>query len=340
NTGRLRDQWHGMSRTGTLGRLFGHVAEPSVELHPEDMARLGVLAGELVQVSSRRGTLFAPASADAGLRCGQAHMAMHWGEEALSGVDPHGQRITGVNALTLPDFCPKSKQPELKHAAVSLARADLPWRLLALAWLPLERALAVREQLKPWMGAFAFTSCVPFGRETEGGGEVGLMLRAASPHAPEPGVVAQIQALFGVDGADVMRYDDPSTGQHRAVRVEHQQREDAPAEAASLRVQAFVLAGDTAAEAWLRPLLQDKLPADAFGRALLSPGAQPPVATEARGKQVCTCFNVSETAIVEVLKRCEGGVNERLGQLQSELKCGTNCGSCLPALRKLAQAAT
>ena len=38
-TGRLRDQWHGMSRTGTLGRLFGHVAEPAVEMHPQDMAR-------------------------------------------------------------------------------------------------------------------------------------------------------------------------------------------------------------------------------------------------------------------------------------------------------------
>ena len=38
-TGRLRDQWHGMSRTGTLGRLFGHVAEPAVQMHPQDMAR-------------------------------------------------------------------------------------------------------------------------------------------------------------------------------------------------------------------------------------------------------------------------------------------------------------
>jgi assimilatory nitrate reductase catalytic subunit len=38
-TGRLRDQWHGMSRTGTLGRLFGHVAEPCVQMNPQDMAR-------------------------------------------------------------------------------------------------------------------------------------------------------------------------------------------------------------------------------------------------------------------------------------------------------------
>jgi assimilatory nitrate reductase catalytic subunit len=42
NTGRLRDQWHGMSRTGTLGRLFGHEPEPAVDLHPQDMLRLGL----------------------------------------------------------------------------------------------------------------------------------------------------------------------------------------------------------------------------------------------------------------------------------------------------------
>ena len=39
-TGRLRDQWHGLSRTGTLGRLFGHASEPAIELHPRDLDRL------------------------------------------------------------------------------------------------------------------------------------------------------------------------------------------------------------------------------------------------------------------------------------------------------------
>ena len=104
-------------------------------------------------------------------------------------------------------------------------------------------------------------------------------------------------------------------------------------------MKAFVLAGDTAAESWLRPLLQDKLPADAFGPALLSPAAQAPVVTAARGKQVCTCFNVSEADIVAGLTACaaEAEPAQRLAQLQGTLKCGTNCGSCLPAVRKLVQ---
>ncbi|RZL83411.1 MAG: nitrate reductase, partial [Variovorax sp.] len=61
NTGRLRDQWHGMSRTGTLGRLFGHVAEPVVQMNPQDMARRQLKDGELVHVTSKRGAIVLPA---------------------------------------------------------------------------------------------------------------------------------------------------------------------------------------------------------------------------------------------------------------------------------------
>src|SRR3989344_3891738 len=78
-TGRLRDQWHGMTRAGTLGRLFGHVAEPSVQLHPQDMERRGLKNGDLVYVTSKRGTIVVPAQADTTVGLSQAFMAMHWG---------------------------------------------------------------------------------------------------------------------------------------------------------------------------------------------------------------------------------------------------------------------
>ncbi|MDO9236059.1 MAG: molybdopterin-dependent oxidoreductase [Aquabacterium sp.] len=327
NTGRLRDQWHSMSRTGTLGRLFGHVSEPAIDLNPEDMMRLDLVPGDLVQASSRRGTLILPAQPSDAVAPMQAFIAMHWGEEYLSGHDAEGRTTAGVNTLTLSTYCPKSKQPELKHAAIKLAKAQLPWRLLALAWLPQEQALAVREALKPLMSAFAFTSCVPFGREPHEQGKVGVLFRAGALEPASDAVIHRIETLLGIEGADVLRYQDRQRGQRRAMRMARS--------GDGLKLQAFLLAGDTSAEAWIRPLLQDELPAESYGRALLSPGRNPPVAIQSKGRQVCTCFNVTEPAIVASLSQCTGTLDERLTSLQGQLKCGTNCGSCLPELRKI-----
>ena len=88
----------------------------------------------------------------------------------------------------------------------------------------------------------------------------------------------------------------------------------------------------------IRTLVKDELPAQAYGRRLLAASATPPVAITERGRQVCTCFNVTEPQIVEQLGRCEGSAEARLSQLQGALKCGTNCGSCLPVLRGLVKA--
>lgn len=327
NTGRLRDQWHGMSRTGTLGRLFGHVAEPCVELNPQDMSRLGLQAGDLVQLTSRRGQLIAPAQPSEAIGPMQTYMAMHWGQEYLSGIAPAGDAIAGVNALTSPAFCPTSKQPELKHAAVRITSPQLPWRMVAVAWLPETQALAAREALKPLMAAFAFTSCVPFGREPHEHGKVGVLFRAAAVEPCTDQVYQQIEAILGISGVDVLHYQDPHRGQRRTMKLDRQ--------ADGLRLEAFILAGDISAEAWIKPLLQDELLADAYGRALLSPGAQPPVAIESKGRQVCTCFNVTEPAIIDMLGQCQGDTDSRLSQLQGQLKCGTNCGSCIPELRKI-----
>src|SRR5207249_3611371 len=60
NTGRLRDQWHGMSRTGTIGQLFQHTGEPQLLMHSLDMLRRGLADGDLARVSTRRGAIIAP----------------------------------------------------------------------------------------------------------------------------------------------------------------------------------------------------------------------------------------------------------------------------------------
>ncbi len=324
NTGRLRDQWHGMSRTGTLGRLFGHVAEPAIEMNRQDMARQGLADGDLVHVTSKRGSIVVPVQASASLPARQTFMAMHWGEEFLSGSSSIGERLTGVNALTNPAYCPTSKQPEFKHAAIKVLKAELPWSLLGVAWLPDDAALLARETLKSLMAVFPFASCVPFGRERSG-----LLFRAAAYEAPPDNVLASIEALLGLGGTDVLRYVDKKRGQRRAVQL-------LSANAAGERqLNAFVLAGDTSAQSWIKTLLQDELPAQAYGRMLLVPSAKPPVAVQSRGKQICTCFNVTESAIATQLGHCKGNEDQRLVQLQAALQCGTNCGSCLPEVKNL-----
>ncbi|SFB72704.1 assimilatory nitrate reductase (NADH) alpha subunit apoprotein [Polaromonas sp. OV174] len=338
STGRLRDQWHGMSRSGTLGRLFGHVAEPSIQMNAQDMARRQLADGDLVHVTSKRGSIVVKVEASAELGLSQAFMAMHWGQEYLSGQSSIGQPLAGVNALTTSAYCPGSKQPELKHAAVKILKAELPWSLLAMAWLPDGEALAAREQLKALMTAFPFSSCVPFSNNTpladRGSERTGLLFRAAAHEAPAEATLAALERILGLDGAYALRYADKKKGQRRTVRLTHHGEQ--------AELAGFMLAGDTSAQAWISTLLKDALPAQAYGRLLLQPGAKPPLAVQSRGKLVCTCFNVTDTAIAAHLSALgqDGGADEaRLASLQQALHCGTNCGSCIPELKRRVRAA-
>ena len=342
-TGRLRDHWHGMSRTGTLGRLFGHVAEPSVQMNANDMARRLLKDGDLVHVTSKRGSIVVPLQASPEVAVSQAFMAMHWGSEYLSGLSSVGEPLAGVNAITTSSYCPTSKQPELKHAAVKILKAELPWSLLAMAWLPAGESLAARNALKPLMAAFPFTSCVPFSNNTPladlSGTREGVLFRAAAHVVPPDDLLTQIEKILGLTSQDVLHYVDKKRGQRRTAkltRVDHQ-----------AVLTGFLLAGDTRAEAWIKTVLEGELPAQTYGRLLLSPGSKPPVAVQARGKLVCTCLNVTGTAINAYLQdRAQTGTHQllttddaRLASLQSALKCGTNCASCVPELKRMVRSA-
>jgi len=331
NTGRLRDQWHGMSRTGTVGRLFGHVAEPVVQMNAQDMARRQLTDGDLVHLTSKRGSILLPARASAEIGLSQAFVAMHWGEEYLSGCSSTGTPLAGINALTSPAYCPTSKQPELKHTPVKILKAELPWSLLAMAWLPPDTALAAHQALRPLMAMFPFATCVPFSGNTPAEERSGILFRAAAHDAPADELIDRIEGLMGLRGSDALRYADRRRGQRRVARLVR--RADGNA-----GLEAFLLGGDTSAEAWIGTLLREEIPAQTYGRLLLSPGARAPVAVQSRGHSVCTCFNVTDVAIRTELGRCTGSPEERLASLQGALKCGTNCGSCLPELKRMVRA--
>jgi assimilatory nitrate reductase catalytic subunit len=319
NTGRLRDQWHGMSRTGTVARLYAHAPEPAVAMSAADMQRHGLRPGDLVHVTSRRGSQILPAQPSEDMKSGQVFIGMHWGEEFLSGRGHGGAGSHGVNALTLPALDPYSFQPELKHAAVKILKADLPWRFLVFGWVEASRALALQAALRPAMRRFAYASCTLFGRE-----RVGVLLRAADDYAADAQLLRDIEVRFGIDGAQVLRYDDARRGIARHLRV------------ADGRLAAVALAGDIAAEAWLRDYLENEQPVASLGRMLLSPSAQAPQGMKSRGRIVCNCLNVAASEIdaaLEAMPACEP--QQALAALQRDLRCGTSCGSCVPELKQI-----
>ena len=318
NTGRHRDQWHGLSRTGTLGRLFEHAGEPAVELHPQELARRRLRAGDLARVNSRRGTLLPPVQPNDAVAPAQAFIAMHWGSEFIGGG--------GVNALTSPATCPQSLQPELKHAAVRIERADLTWQIAAAAWLPADEALSVRERLRALFDRFDYACCLPFGREPDA--VMGLRFRAALPAPAEAPLLREVEAALGLVEGPVLRYADARSGHSRALAL-----------GGDGALRAFVLAGDITADDWVLALLRERAPAAAFGRALLAANRQPPQALPPRSVQVCACHDVSELRIAQTLATLDGGAEQRLQALRQRLRCGTECGSCLPALRTMAQRA-
>jgi assimilatory nitrate reductase catalytic subunit len=302
-TGRLRDQWHGMSRTGTAAQLFGHVEEAALSLHPDELQRRRLASGDLVKLRSRRGSLILPVQADDSIRPGQAFLPMHWGDRFLKGL--------GTNVLTLPAFDPLSKQPELKHAGIEVEKVDLPWQLFALVEGDVQRRFAA---LRPLFEEFAYASLTLAGRERPA-----LVIRAASAVAPDASLLAQVDALLGVDAGPVLAYDDPRRTVGKRVRIEDG------------RIVAIRLAGETAARHWLKSLWSEgKADAD-LRRWVLAPLSTPPGATTASsGKTLCNCMNVSEDAVCAGIAR---GLD--LDGLKQELGCGSSCGSCVPEIKRL-----
>ncbi|MEE5066906.1 molybdopterin-dependent oxidoreductase [Pseudomonas alliivorans] len=303
NTGRLRDQWHGMSRTGTAARLFGHVSEAVLSLHPQDLQLHAVQAGDLIKLVSRRGELYLPVSSDDSVRPGQAFLPMHWGDRFLKG---------GVNVLTQPAVDPISKQPELKHSGVRIEKADLPWQFFALVEGNVQQQW---ERLRRLCEAFTYLSLGLVGRERPA-----LVLRAAHTVAPDASLLHEIDVLLTVDEGPVLAYDDPKRSIGKRVRIDNG------------RITAIRLAGETLAQHWLQTLWLEERIDPPLRRWLLAPLSSEPGKDGAgpRDKTLCNCMNVRQST---VLKGIEDGLD--LNQLKKQLGCGTMCGSCVPEIKRL-----
>ncbi len=129
----------------------------------------------------------------------------------------------------------------------------------------------------------------------------------------------------------MLRYADSRRGRCRLLRL--------VGEGEAARLQAVLRIGEGEEGAWLTQLWREAAAVAPFGRWLLSPEA-PPADMALRSPaasvpQVCNCFDVREDRIRELLARTPGQPAARIATLQAQLRCGTQCGSCLPTLRRL-----
>ncbi|MBI2425026.1 MAG: molybdopterin-dependent oxidoreductase [Candidatus Hydrogenedentes bacterium] len=115
-TGRIRDQWHTMTRTGKVSALKQHLDRPYAEINPEDAEQMGVADGQPLRVWNVRGEVVGAAHITDRVKPGVLFMPMHWSKQ----LRQEGGR---ANLVTHPAVDPRSKEPDYKFAAVNAAPA-------------------------------------------------------------------------------------------------------------------------------------------------------------------------------------------------------------------------
>ncbi|MBO9715712.1 MAG: (2Fe-2S)-binding protein, partial [Pseudoxanthomonas sp.] len=307
--GRLRDQWHGMSRTGRVPELFAHSPEPGLLMHPDDAARRGLKAGELVRVSSKRGELVLPLELSDEVGSGTVFAAMHWSGQYLSSG--------GINEVSQPAVDARSRQPELKHAAVRVEKAEFSWHLLAARH---GDALALRAAVQPLLKDCGYAGLSLQADPHAGDGGAWLVLRAAAATPmPADWLAALDAALSLAAGPDTLEYRDARRGLLKRVAWRSEE---------STNFVDGLLWIDT--QPGGEPLLRTALAGGAWRGPRLA--AFSAVAEVARDPVVCVCRQVTESAI-----RAEVRAGADVPVLKQRLGCGTVCGSCVPQLTRLAR---
>ncbi|MCC8409174.1 molybdopterin-dependent oxidoreductase [Mucilaginibacter sp. UR6-1] len=124
-TGRIRDQWHTMSKTGKVNKLNQHIKEAFVEVNPLDAIALQINDADIVHITSRRGEVQVKAKVTSLIKQGVIFMPMHWGK--ILNNDLHR-----VNNLTNDVLDPISKEPDFKFCAVSIKKFKKPFQRIVV----------------------------------------------------------------------------------------------------------------------------------------------------------------------------------------------------------------
>ncbi|MDB5608932.1 MAG: assimilatory nitrate reductase alpha subunit apoprotein [Bradyrhizobium sp.] len=288
NTGRIRDQWHTMTRTGSSPRLGQHLPEPFVEIHPGDAAKSGVADGGFARVVTDYGQCILKVVVSERQQRGMLFAPIHWSEETASGAR--------VGALVAPFTDPYSGQPENKATPASIAPYEYVFRGFVLSRAKLELPPNI------W-----------WARVTVTGGYGYLLADNAD--------LARWQSwLRSIAGSDLAEYKDFGGGVYRAASF------------AGDRIETCLFVGPARdAGDWgvIKNLFAAGMLSDDQRRMLLSGKSMDGLASA--GPIVCACFGVGRTTICDAIA---AGANSA-AEIGIKLKAGTNCGSCIPELKRL-----
>jgi assimilatory nitrate reductase catalytic subunit len=288
NTGRVRDQWHSMTRSGLSPRLGQHTPEPFVEVHPADARCFGLT--DFARVATAHGVGIFKVSLSDGQQRGGLFIPIHWnGETAAS---------ARAGDLVAPHTDPHSGQPEAKATPAAIAPIEFAFRGFALT----RRSIAFPKDT--WWARVALA------------GGIGYLL--ATNERPERW---REHASTLTDGAELSEFIDFSRGIYRAATFRDRALESA-----------LFLGPANAAPQWeaVRTLFDGEALADLQRRMLLS-GRSADGLVET-GPVICACFGVGLNVIREAIKSAHATNVEAIGKA---LRAGTNCGSCLPELRRI-----
>ncbi|MGH8456107.1 MAG: molybdopterin-dependent oxidoreductase, partial [Stenotrophobium sp.] len=265
NTGRVRDQWHTMTRTGKSPKLASHIDEPYADLHPHDALISGVRAGELVRVVTRWGAVVVRLRSSAEQPRGSVFVPIHWNGQFASDAR--------VGALVNPVVDPVSGEPEFKHTPARIESFPVDWHGFVLS----RRELDVDSVT--WWTRIQGSQFQRY----ELGGRGTVADRASWG-----------RALLGLDDpqADWLEYEDRSAGIYHAALVVND------------RIEACVFVSprpDLPSRAWLAGLFAKKK-LEEIDRVSLLIGE--PVNKQAdTGPMVCSCYGVGRNVITDAIRK-------------------------------------
>ncbi|MFQ8431521.1 molybdopterin-dependent oxidoreductase [Amaricoccus sp. W119] len=190
NTGRVRDQWHTMTRTGRAPRLGQHVSEPFAEIHPADAGLRGIGPADLVELTSPHGRAIVRALVTDRVQPGDIFVPMHWSGEFAARAR--------VDALVPARVDPHSGQPASKMGRVEIRRLDAAWYGFAVS----------RSRPEPATDYWAIAPTA-FGWRAE----------LAGLAAPEDWA-AETRRIFGTPDAKIVSFEDRARGTARIALVE------------------------------------------------------------------------------------------------------------------------